>query len=357
MLHHTHVATAFCFGTRQGKLLILSAISLICLSLFLTSPNEEDEIQKPVTQKTDPWEEDYSNPDTVRRKPKKYESFVPFVPKPPKSEVVRVEKPEPAEKPVKIPKPTIPIQQQAPLIKMLRRPSKIVSKEEVPKAVQLPSLELGATLHCQLSTPATTDNPNAPVIAVVTRSLIRDGITIIPRGSKLFGKVQSSSNNRIFFAQDWTLRTSRGGQRSISGNAQEKGYDAFTHELLASDGRLGLPGTIENKAKPKKLGAKILDTAAKAAAQFGKETVRTTAGEFVPATGRNAAIAGSSAIIDQVFAGNEQTATKPKPYVHVPVGQEFYLMVTTTGEQRRSQNKEPSIDQLLHEAMKQRLQE
>ncbi|MDB4265136.1 TrbI/VirB10 family protein [bacterium] len=354
MLHHFHIFFAF-LGTRQGKLILLGAVSLIGAGYLFTSPEKEQVTKEAVSKKNSVWAEDYNDPDTAHRQVKKYDSFVAFVPKPPKREITKVETPASVENPVNIPKPTIPIKLQAPLIKMQRTPGVTIEEGESPNAVKLPPLELGATLNCQLSTPAATDNPNSPVIAVVTRPLIRDGITIIPRGSKLFGKVQSSSNNRIFFAQNWTLVDSTGEPRSISGNAQERAYDELSKQLLASDGGLGLTGSIVNEARAEKLGPKILGTVVKGIAQLGKQTVTTSFGEIIPTNGRNAAITGGSAIIDQALAPNEQETIKAKPYVSVPAGKKFYLVVSQANSRTGLNDGERTIDQLLKDSLNQRL--
>lgn len=344
------------FRSRQGKLFIIVTISLLTLIFLFNTFDKKEPDQRPITRQKGIWEEDYNDQSSPPRKTKKYDSFVPFVPAPPEPKVVRIEEGAPKLKPT-IPKPIVSIQLQAPLIKEQRKPTQIANHKEALEPVKLPLLEMGATLHCQLSTPATTDNQNSPVIALVTRSLIRDGITIIPRGSKLFGKVQSSANNRIFFAPDWTVLSTDGKQRKLRGNVQEKGYNMLTNELLASDGKLGLPGAIVNQTNPKKLSANILGTLVKGVAQFSKETVRTNVGEFIPSSGRNTAIAGSSEIIDQLLTKERQETIKLGPYIHVPAGNEFYLVVTEGGPESESHHaNKASIDDLLNEAVRRRLQ-
>jgi|GEM_PF-6016571 len=342
--------------SRQGKILVFSVISLLGLVYLLSSTEQEEEPQKPPIQKNIVWEEDYNNQQAPTPQTKKYESFVPFVPRTPEFDTHQTEKPKVISTPV-IPISAIPTPLQSPLIKEQRKRTQVAAKKEAAKPVNLPSLETGTILHCQLSTPATTDNPNSPVIAVVTQSLARDGITIIPKGSQIFGNVQNSQNNRIFFASNWTLITPNNDHHNLSGYVQEKSYDVLTNELLVSDGRLGLPGSIQNHAKPKKLGAKVIGTLVKGIAQFSKETVRTSVGEFVPSSGRNAAINGSSEAIDHLLTTTGQSNVKQKSYIHVSGGKEFYLIVSESKGQQNFHTNEASIDQLLNEAVKLRLQE
>lgn len=353
MLHHLHIFGVF-LGTRQAQLIILSALALISISYFILSPKAEELTEKPSVERSSVWDADYSNPQTEYQQTKRYDSYVPLVPIPPKPEIVEVRKPARVDKAVTIPKPVIPIQLQVPIVKMQRKPTE-VAETKAPTIFKPPELELGATLYCKLSTPATTDNPSTAVIAVLTRSVVRDGITVIPRGSKLIGKVQKAVNNRIFFSDNWTLLTPSNDKHSILGDVQEVGRDGLTGELKPFDGRLGLPGTLVSQERTKRLNPKIIRTIAKGVSQFGKETVRTSVGEFVPASGRNAVITGGSAVIDGLFTPKQSETIQPQSYVRVYSGTEFYLVVSEMENQPGTHGNEVSIDQLLQESLRQRL--
>ena len=92
-------------------------------------------------------------------------------------------------------------------------------------------------------------------------------------------------------------------------------------------------------------------------AALGKDTVRTNLGDFVPATGRNAIINGSSAAIDQLLKKPENEAIKKEPYLNVPAGTEFYLVASSKGNSHQSEVAEHSnLDSLLEQMMKKRLE-
>ncbi|MDF1713382.1 MAG: TrbI/VirB10 family protein [Akkermansiaceae bacterium] len=172
----------------------------------------------------------------------------------------------------------------------------------------------------------------------------------MPKGTKVSGKVQSTKNERIFFDTTWSLANSVGKPVAISGFARQKSSNT-------SDGRLGLPGFLENQPQSETTGKAIVGSLIKGAAEFGRDTVRTSIGEFVPGTRRNAIINGSSNVIDQLLTKPRDTSIKNEPYVHVPAGTDFYLVVSSQENPRQSEVEEQSnLDNLLEQMMKKRLE-
>lgn len=236
-----------------------------------------------------------------------------------------------------------------PLIKEEHLPAPPAPTPGRVQAPTLPVLEAGATIHCQLLTPATTDQGNTPITAIVTRPLFRNGVLIIPRGATISGKIQSSTPERVFFAPSWNLVDAAGEPLSVSGFARQKSNDA-------SDGRLGLPGFQEAQRPAEHAGRTAAGTLVRGAAELGKDTVRTNVGEFVPATGRNAVLSATSAIVDQLLGKPSRESTPPKPRLITPAGTEFLLTVSATespGEIK--QGDASSIDALLEQTLRQRL--
>lgn len=346
------------FMSKQGKVLLFSfAIGLAVIYLFQLNSKKEAPAKVAPASRPSVWEDSGEQPDIPIQQSRRNSSFVPFVPKSSEMETAAPKEPlklEKAKAPVAL---ELPLVIHAPLFKEERAPRVTVEQTSERRETRLPEIELGAAIHCQLLTSAATDSSNSPVVATVTRSLIRDGVTLIPIGSRLLGHVQSSQNNRIFFAPAWQIITTQNKQLSLSGHVQEKGYDPLSNQFTSSDGTLGLPGFIENQQPSKELGKNLLGNVVKGIARLGKETVRTSAGEFIPSTGRNIVIDGSSAIIDGLLDEKEKSPTiKQQPYILIPAGQEFYLVVASTRSTSKERTEEESIDDLLKQAVKKRLQ-
>lgn len=343
-------------STRNGKILLLAAtitIAAIFSSNHLTSKKSEAAIQ-PIPS-SDPWADDNGEHTTPLQQTKRNKSFEPFTPIAPKPEKLVV-KPKPKPQPKRL--PVIPprkntVRQIAPLFKEQRKASK-PKIAETTQSPTLPTLETGAVIHCRLLTPATTDHANLPVIAQITRPVIRNGIVIIPKGSRISGSISTTKNKRIFFAPEWQVHLGRNTSINLSAQAQEKSYNRQTHSYNLADGRIGLPGFIENEKKPEQNN--ILGEVVKGIARLGKETVKTAAGEYVPSTGKNTAINIGSTAIDGLLPQPKQPAIKQGAYIHVPAGREFYLIVNSTAPSHgNSQSSPTSIDQLWIEAMRKRM--
>jgi len=337
--------------SRHGKILSL-AFAMVIGAVFVGShlKNQKEETVITPASQSNVWEDDNGELNDPIQQAQRNKSFEAFTPIAPKTEKVVIQPKPQAKHPPVIQAPKV-VKQVAPLFKEQRKASKVAIATKSPT---LPKLEPGALIHCRLLTPATTDHANLPVIAQITRPVIRDGITLIPRGTKITGIVKTSKNKRIFFAPNWQVYTGRNRSLNLAAHVQESSYNPHTKRYNLADGRAGLPGFIENEQKVKRV--KILGEVVKGIARLGKETVRTTAGEYIPSTGRNAAINISSTVVDGLLPKSKQQLVKQEPYIHVPAGREFYLMITSTNQAQGSPpSQETSIDQLWAEAIRKRL--
>jgi Bacterial conjugation TrbI-like protein len=339
------------FLSRNGKVLILCA-AIIIASFYASkhTKNSDSSRLSPQNGKPGLWSD---RPDDIGTSPRRVgenASFAPFVPIAPKPDppVVKVR-----ELPIK-PTMEVAAKSQPPLIKEQRKSTATTLPDR--NAPTLSILEEGALIHCRLLSPATTDSSNSPVIAEVTRAVIRNGITLIPKGCKIIGAIQSFVNDRVFFAPEWRLNLRPDSQLTLKAHVQERSYDHLANLPKASDGRSGLPGTVHNAAATDE--SSLLPALAKSLTIYGKETVRTGVGEFVPATGRNLALDGSSVLIDHFAKPADQSASRKQMFVEVPAGQEFYLMMLSTNAASDSNpGQPPTIDQLLEKLAKKRLDE
>jgi len=344
--------------TPIGK--IFAAIVTIFFAgyLFLTLRSKDADVSATAEiSRTSPWDDDFTENNPPPMQTKRYDSFQFF--QSVKSDVEKTEPPQPIpKKKTSLVKKILPrsltekaSEPRPPLMYESASPTKKPTLQQPKAPSSLPQLEQGAMIHCQLSTPATTDHSNAPITAHVTRTVIRDGIPIIPRGSKIFGNVQTSRNDRIFFDTSWSITTPSKQTISITGHAQQKSHDAH-------DGRLGLVGFLENQPQPSPTGKKLLSTLIKGAAELSKDTARTEIGEYIPSTGRNAVIRASQAIIDGALPQSNESTAKQEPYRYIPAGREFYLVVSATDNtsQQNNQAHQPSIEQLQRQLIMKRLE-
>lgn len=338
------------FHSRNGKILMLCA-AIIIASFYASKHTKNSDSSRPSPNNDKPglWSDKPEDIGTSSRRVGNNPSFAPFVPIAPKPEapVVKV-----MEAPRKIPA-EVTSKAQPPLIKEQRKSVATTLPERNSPA--LPVLEEGALIHCRLLSPATTDSNNSPVTAEVTRPVIRDGITLIPKGCKIIGEIQNSLNDRVFFAPEWRVNLRPDSQLTLKAHVQERSNDHLANHPNASDGRSGLPGTVHNAAATDE--SSLLPALAKSLTRFGKETVRTGVGEFVPATGRNLALEGSSVLIDHFAKPVDQSASRKQMFVEVPAGQEFYLMMMPNGAPNKVTAQPDSVDQLLEKLAKKRLEE
>lgn len=348
-----YVIKDFLFS-RNGKILVLCAVLIFCIFNFDKFKPKNSEAPEGISaQQSALWGDDADDQQAPLKQLESNKSFNPFTPLPSKSEKLHTPEP-PQEKTITFkPTPVAAIELSAPLFKEERTQQKQTT-QNIQKPFTLPKLEAGAIIHCQLLTPATTDTANAPVIARSTHAVIRDGITIIPRGSRLFGKIQTSKNKRVFFSPNWKISIKNNQSLTLSAQVQEKNYNHQARRYNPSDGRLGLPAFVENDSPKKK--SNFLHKLVKGIGRFGKDTVRSGIGDYVPATGRNIAIDITSTVIDEVLPKPKKDIIKQTPYLNIPAGREFYLVVSNIKQATQS-SPDLSIDELLRKAMQRRLAE
>ena len=344
--------------SRNGKI-VLAITTVLCALLWIyrTSANrEENEKNSNLEGAQDFDKNDRATPIQSVSESESFEFFTQEKTKPeeaksPTTTAVPME-PDKFELPPPLPLAIETPEVFEPLIKEERQPARAKESKPEEQVATLPPLELGATVHCQLLFPATSHQTDAPVIAQVTRPVIRDGITIVPVGSKIFGMVQAAKDERLFFATDWMIVTSSGRPITMTGNSMQK-------SVGANDGKLGVPGFVENQPPPENLTKLLTRSLINGVAEISKDTVRTGVGEYISSSGRNAAITGGSAVIDQLLTPNAASKEK-KPYVNVPAGNEFYVVVSSqerpNKQRQEAASSTDSLDGLIEEMMRKRLE-
>lgn len=358
MSHFIHNITDF-LASKNGKI-VVAAASILCGIIWVGLPSKKNasiESEQGADSEPELWASSTTDSTPPIQQVDTNESFELFKPAKPKAEPAVAPQAEPPNpKPITETTIKIPLPREVPQIHepLFKEEHEVVSRDTAPQKLlerpTLPALETGAVIHCQLIAPVSADQNGAPVIAHVTRPLIRDGIPIIPRGSRLFGKVQTSNDGRMFFEPEWITRDSAGKEITISAFARQKG-DGVLHN------RSGVPGTTEGRSENSDIGKITLGNVVKGIAALGKDTVRTGIGELVPGTARNTLINGGIQVVDTLLPPQKEQKKHTEPNLIVPAGREFTLVVSsTTRDKVDKPTSSQNIDLLLEQMLRKQLE-
>ena len=199
----------------------------------------------------------------------------------------------------------------------------------------------GRMIPCETVITIDSAKIETPIIGFVTEDVWHDGKLIIPAGAEVHGKAQvDPSRERIASDNDWILvwRTTdrmNGAELPLHGVALDMERNETTGTWQLTDGSAGLKGDIlktDNWAEIKLFVATFLS-----AATTGLENTTTSSNaltgqttETPLSTPRNAALAGSSAVLNQYAQQILDSIKRDGFYVRVPAGKQFYLYVTQT---------------------------
>ena len=199
----------------------------------------------------------------------------------------------------------------------------------------------GRMIPCETVITIDSAKIETPIIGFVTEDIWHDGKLIIPAGAEVHGKAQvDPSRERIASDNNWILvwRTTdrmNGAELPLHGVALDMERNETTGTWQLTDGSAGLKGDIlktDNWAEIKLFAATFLsaattgleDTTSSSNALTGQTT------ETPLSTPKNAALAGSSAVLNQYAKQILDSIKRDGFYVRVPAGKQFYLYVTQT---------------------------
>ena len=199
----------------------------------------------------------------------------------------------------------------------------------------------GRMIPCETVITIDSAKIETPIIGFVTEDVWHDGKLIIPAGAEVHGKAQvDPSRERIASDNSWILvwRTTdrmNGAELPLHGVALDMERNETTGTWQLTDGSAGLKGDIlktDNWAEIKLFAATFLS-----AATTGLEQTTTSSNALTGqttqtplATPQNAALAGSSAVLNQYAQQILDSIKRDGFYVRVPAGKQFYLYVTQT---------------------------
>ena len=209
----------------------------------------------------------------------------------------------------------------------------------------------GRLIPCETVIAIESSRLDTPVIGLTTEDVWHDGKLVIPAGAEVHGRASlDRSRERIAAQGAWVVvwRTpdaANGTELVVQGLALDRERDRSGEALGQTDGSAGLRGQLlrsDSMEEIKLFAAAFLNTAT-AALQDTKSSLSPFGESSLPtATARNAALAGSGAILREYAQQIRETIARDGFYVRVPAGKPFYLYVTQTldrGQGRRGSPK------------------
>lgn len=188
----------------------------------------------------------------------------------------------------------------------------------------------GRSLHGVLVNTVDSANIDTPIIALITYDLWHNGRLVIPAGSEIHGKASVDRvRERIISSGPWTIVWQTGEELVVNGIALDREENSSGSKWGITDGSAGLKGQIirsDSFAEIKGFVAAFLSAAA-AGLQENRNTVF---GSQVANTGRNAALAGTSQVINTYAQQIFETIRREGIFVRVPAGKQMYLYITQT---------------------------
>jgi hypothetical protein len=214
----------------------------------------------------------------------------------------------------------------------------------------------GRLIPCETIITIDSAKIETPIIGFVTEDVYHDGKLIIPAGAEVHGKAQvDRSRERIASDDNWYIvwRTTdrmNGAELPLHGVALDMERDYRTGKWALTDGSAGLRGDLlktDNWAEIKLFAAMFLSAASSGLQQTENVTSPLTGStQQVPiATPQNAALQGTSAVLNDYAKQIADSIKENGFYVRVPAGKQFYLYVTQTIDLQKARQGESTLSQ------------
>ncbi len=191
----------------------------------------------------------------------------------------------------------------------------------------------GRLIRCQLVNTVDSANIDTPIIALVTDDLWHDGHIVIAAGTEVHGRAQvDRMRERIVASGAWTLVWQSGQELVVNGIALDRDESAAGGTWGITDGSAGLKGQVLRSDSLAEIKLFVATFMSGIASGF-QETRTTLLGTQVATTARNAALAGTSQVMNTYAQQILETVKREGLFVRVPAGKQMYLYVTQTIDQ------------------------
>lgn len=197
----------------------------------------------------------------------------------------------------------------------------------------------GRLIPCETVVTLESNRLDTPVIGLVTEDVWHAGRLVVPAGAEVHGHAAlDRARERLAVQGAWRIvwRTpdaDNGTELAVQGLALNRDFDSATGRWGEQDGSAGLRGAILKTDDEREL--KLFAATFLSGATTALQDTRTTAGlvgeiALPAATARNAALAGTSAVLRDYAQQLRDAIARDGLYVRVPSGKPFYLYVTET---------------------------
>ncbi len=214
----------------------------------------------------------------------------------------------------------------------------------------------GRLIPCETIITIDSAKIETPIIGFVTEDVWHDGKLIIPAGAEVHGKARTDrSRERIASDNQWYIvwRTTdrmNGAELSVTGLALDMDRDYSGGRWAITDGSAGLRGYIiktDNWAEVKLFAATFLSAAASGLENTQDSYNALTGGavQTLTSSPQNAALQGTSAVLNQYAQQIADSIKQDGFYVRVPAGKQFYLYVMQTLDQEKAHKAESLTQQ------------
>jgi len=203
----------------------------------------------------------------------------------------------------------------------------------------------GRLIPCETVVTLESSKLDTPVIGLVTDDVWHEGRLIIPAGTEVHGRASiDRSRERIAANGRWVVvwrdgSPLNGTELVLNGIALDRAKDETTGEFGMRDGSAGLLGTLVKTDDWQEI--KLFASTFLSGFAGGLQELRNQGGALgelaqVPvASTRNAALQGSSDVLNAYAKQIQEAIAHDGFFVRVPAGKQFYLYVTETIDQAK----------------------
>lgn len=201
----------------------------------------------------------------------------------------------------------------------------------------------GRLIPCETVITIESSKLDTPVIGLVTEDVWHNGRLIIPAGVEIHGRASlDRARERIAAVGKWVVvwrdgSPLNGTELVLNGIALDRAKDEVSGEFGLRDGSAGLLGTLIKTDDWQEI--KLFASTFLAGFAGGLQELRNQGGVLgelaqVPvASTRNAALQGTSDVLNAYARQIQEAIARDGFFVRVPAGKQFYLYVTETIDQ------------------------
>jgi hypothetical protein len=186
----------------------------------------------------------------------------------------------------------------------------------------------GRLIPCILINCADSSAPNTPFIAIVARDVWWNGELIIPKGTEVHGRVRADRlRDRLVSEGPWMLVWQTGESLSVEADALDREFDFETNFAGPTDGLVGICGEVIRGQTLDELKFFLTTALAGFSQGLQQQSTSVLGIQHIPATARNAALTGTSQMLNSYAQQLLEAIRRDGVVVRVPAGKAFWIYV------------------------------